>query len=167
MAMSGVGKLFLQAVAGLVVSIGAGAWAADDAVLRLTFDRPDEPGYRTQHGAEVRIDPAVAIGDEGALWCDTTGSDGEWHEFLHTDREAVPLAADASYRVSWDYRLVSLADDAKLYFLARSAAKPIAHDRGWTSWRAAPGTCWSAQRRWLAASPMRSTSARLMRRSAT
>ena len=116
--------------------------AAADAprmVLHMDFVADDparvlSPADAT--AAALTSDPAEEVGGRKSLKGDSRAAASEWNEFFHSKTGL--LASKEAYRVSFDYRVLARAADAKFYVLARRVGS-TAGGAGWKEWAGEAG----------------------------
>ncbi len=86
--------------------------------------------------ATLTTDPAEEVDGKKSLKDDSRAAASEWNEFFHS--KIGLLTPKGAYRVSFDYRVIARAPNAKFYVLARRAGGGTG-SAGWTDWVGEPG----------------------------
>lgn len=112
---------------------------APKTILHMDFGG-DDPGRvlspADAAAAVLTTDPAEGIGGRKSLKGDSRGGASEWNEFFHSKTGL--LAPKEVYTVSFDYRIIARAPNAKFYVLARRAGSSSA-GMGWKEWAGETG----------------------------
>ena len=120
----------------------APAVRAEDApktVLRMDFAADDLARVLSPAGsasATLTTDTAEEVGGKKSLKGDSRAAASEWNEFFHSKTGL--LASKEAYTVSFDYRVIARAPNAKFYVLARRAGS-AAGSAGWKDWTGEAG----------------------------
>jgi len=127
----------LLAVLSVVVTPAVRAADAPKTVLHMDFGRDDPARVLSPADAASAIlttDPAEEVGGSKSLKGDSRGGATEWNEFFHSKTGL--LDPQEAYQVSFDYRVIARASNARFYVLARRAGSSSA---GWKDWVAEAG----------------------------
>lgn len=129
-------------LAALLAAVTAPAIRADEAprtILHMDFGGDDLARVLSPAAAAAATltsDPAEEVGGKKSLKGDSRGGASEWNEFFHSKTDL--LAPQEAYQVSFDYRVIARALNAKFYVLARRAGGG-AGSAGWKDWAGEAG----------------------------
>jgi len=129
-------------LAALLSTVAAPAVRADDAprtVLHMDFAADNLARVLSPADASSAIltaDPREEVGGKKSLKGDSRAAASEWNEFFHS--KIGLLTPQKACQVSFDYRVIARAPNAKFYVLARRAGSGTAGD-GWKEWVGKPG----------------------------
>jgi len=100
---------------------------------------PLDPIAAADNPALVTTDPAEEVGGNPSLKGDSRAAASEWNEFFHS-KPGLPGLLDPkkTYILSFDYRVLARAADAKFYVLARRPDSATGTE-GWQDWSGEPG----------------------------
>ena len=97
---------------------------------------PLDPVVAADNPALVTTDPAEEVGGNPSLKGDSRAASSEWNEFFHSKPGL--LDPKKAYTLSFDYRVLARAADAKFYVLARRPDSTTGGE-GWQDWSGEPG----------------------------
>ena len=115
---------------------------ADEApktVLHMDFAAADLARVLSSADAAAAIltrDPAEEVGGKKSLKGDSRAAGSEWNEFFHSKTGL--LTPQEAYTISFDYRVLARAANAKFYVLARRSGSNVG-SAGWKEWNGEAG----------------------------
>ena len=131
--------LILAALLAVAAAPVARADGAPRTVLHMDFAADDPARVLSPAdaaAATLTTDPAEEVGGRKSLKADSRAAASEWNEFFHSKPGL--LAPTAAYTVSFDYRVLARAANAKFYVLARRAGSS-GSGTGWKEWTGSAG----------------------------
>ncbi len=132
----------LLLLAALPAAFAAPTVQADDAprtVLSVNFAADDPARILSPAdaaAATLTTDPAEEVGGKRSLKGDSRAAASEWNEFFHSKMGL--FTPKEAYKVSFDYRVIARAPNAKFYALFRRAGSSSG-SAGWTEWQGEAG----------------------------
>lgn len=105
-------------------------------VASVDFEKDATKGWLARAGATLTRKSAEVVSGRVSLKCDSTASDRQWNEFLHTDPMVIKFEAGKRYIILFDYKVLA---NGNYYCLLRSTAG-IEFDCGWLRWNEPEGS---------------------------
>ena len=111
--------------------------SAPSFACRFCGRRSDgNPASTEAAAASLTQDPAEEVGGKKSLKGDSRVGGAEWNEFFHSKTGLFP--PKEAYQVSFDYKIIARAENARFYALFRRAGGGDKGE-GWQEWSGEPG----------------------------
>lgn len=130
-------SLLLAVLLAIAATPAVRAADAPRTVLHMDFAADDPARVLSPADAAVTLttDPAEEVGGRKSLKGNSRAAASEWNEFFHSKTGL--LGPKEAYQVSFDYRVIARAANAKFYVLARRSGSNSS--AGWKDWAGEAG----------------------------